>query len=88
MNELKSQFPDAVSDKNPVLQMGFWPGEQDGKSCARCETTISGDALRGAILKCYYLDVRRLKRRLTFQGVEEPIATLEQSYMIIFYSRT
>ncbi len=33
--------------------------------------------MRGAILKCYYLDIRRLKRRLTFPGVEEPIAALE-----------
>lgn len=80
MNDLKSQFPDAITEKNPILQMGFWPGgDRDGNPYVRCDTTIKvADALRGAILKCYYLDVRRLKRRLTFQGVEEPIAELEQ----------
>ncbi|MFT4093628.1 MAG: phosphoenolpyruvate carboxylase [Niabella sp.] len=79
MNALKSQFPQAVSEKNPVLQMGFWPGgDRDGNPFVKCETTLKvADALRGAILKCYYLDIRRLKRRLTFQGVEEPIADLE-----------
>ena len=35
------------------------------------------DALRSAIIKCYYLDVRRLKRRLTFAGVDTLLAELE-----------
>lgn len=80
MNELKGQFPDAVTDKSPVLQMGFWPGgDRDGNPYVNCDTTIKvANALRGAILKCYYLDVRKLKRRLTFHGVEEPIADLEK----------
>ncbi len=79
VNELKSQFPEAVTDLNPVLQMGFWPGgDRDGNPFVKCDTTLKvADALRGAILKCYYLDIRRLKRRLTFPGVEEPIAALE-----------
>lgn len=79
MNKLKSQFPDAVSDENAVLQMGFWPGgDRDGNPFVNCDTTLKvANALRSAILKCYYLDIRRLKRRLTFQGVEEPIAELE-----------
>ncbi|MGE9312105.1 phosphoenolpyruvate carboxylase [Niabella sp. CJ426] len=79
VNELKSQFPEAVTDQNPVLQMGFWPGgDRDGNPFVKCDTTLKvADALRGAILKCYYLDIRRLKRRLTFPGVEEPIAALE-----------
>ncbi|MCH5600691.1 phosphoenolpyruvate carboxylase [Niabella ginsengisoli] len=79
VNELKSQFPGAVSDQNAVLQMGFWPGgDRDGNPFVKCDTTLKvADALRSAILKCYYLDVRRLKRRLTFHGVEEPIAELE-----------
>jgi len=81
MNQLKTQFPQAVPPGSPVLQMGFWPGgDRDGNPYVRCETTKKvADALRGAILKCYYLDVRKLKRRLTFQGVEEPIAALEKS---------
>ncbi|WP_346238049.1 phosphoenolpyruvate carboxylase [Niabella insulamsoli] len=79
LNELKSQFPEAISEQNPVLQMGFWPGgDRDGNPFVKCDTTLKvADALRSAILKCYYLDVRRLKRRLTFHGVEEPIAALE-----------
>ncbi|MDP9230370.1 MAG: phosphoenolpyruvate carboxylase, partial [Bacteroidota bacterium] len=43
------------------------------------------NALRGAIIKCYYLETRRLKRRLTFTGVETILADLEnQLYQNIF----
>jgi phosphoenolpyruvate carboxylase len=36
------------------------------------------DALRGGIIKSYYLEVRRLKKRLTFKGVATVLAALEQ----------
>src|SRR5204863_230509 len=36
------------------------------------------DALRGSIIKCYYLEVRRIRRRLTFEGVENVLAELEK----------
>lgn len=77
---LKSSFPDAVNAANPVIQMGFWPGgDRDGNPFVNCETTLRvADALRGSILKCYYLDVRKLRRRLTFQGLETLLFDLEQ----------
>lgn len=79
VDELKSQFPDAITEQHPVLQMGFWPGgDRDGNPFVKCETTLKvADALRSAVLRSYYYDVRRLKRRLTFHGVEAPIAWLE-----------
>ena len=72
-------FPDALDKKNAVIKMGFWPGgDRDGNPFVQSETTLRvAEALRGAIIKCYYLDVRRLKRRLTFKGVDVLIAELE-----------
>src|SRR3954468_20617113 len=77
---LKNQFPQAVDDKNPVIHMGFWPGgDRDGNPFVTVDTTMKvADILRGGIIKCYYLDVRRIKRRLTFKGVETLVADLEK----------
>ena len=35
------------------------------------------ETLRTSIIKCYYLDIRRLKRRLTFKGIDNLLAELE-----------
>ncbi|MEO6136474.1 MAG: phosphoenolpyruvate carboxylase [Ginsengibacter sp.] len=84
---LKNQFPQAVHDKNPVFKMGFWPGgDRDGNPFVNTETTLKvAAALRGSIIKCYYLEVRKLRRRLTFKGAEAMVADLEkQLYNNIF----
>jgi phosphoenolpyruvate carboxylase len=59
--------------------MGFWPGgDRDGNPFVKADTTLKvAEALRGSIIKCYYRDVRLLKGRLTFQGVDTLLATLE-----------
>src|SRR5205085_960132 len=42
-------------------------------------------ALRGSIIKCYYLEIRRIKRRLTFKGIDVILNGLEkQLYDNIF----
>jgi len=67
--------------------MGFWPGgDRDGNPFVTAETTLKvARALRGAALKCYYLDVRKLKRRLTFKGVDMALLELEnQLYENLF----
>ncbi|HEX4852142.1 MAG TPA: phosphoenolpyruvate carboxylase, partial [Puia sp.] len=80
LSSLKSQFPDAVSASNAIIKMGFWPGgDRDGNPFVNSATTLKvAEALRGAIIKCYYLDVRRLKRRLTFKGVDTILSGLEE----------
>lgn len=68
------------SEAKPMIRMGFWPGgDRDGNPFVTTETTLKvAAALRGSIIKCYYLDVRKLKRRLTFKGVDHLLNALEQ----------
>ena len=87
ISQLRNQFPEAVHADNPIINMGFWPGgDRDGNPNVSAEITYKvADALRGSIIKCYYLDVRRLKRRLTFKGVDVILQNLEiQLYNNIF----
>ena len=69
----------AGEDFTPV-KMGFWSGgDRDGNPFVTVETTAAvATALRDSILRCYHRDVRRLKRRLTFTGVEKILSDLEQ----------
>jgi phosphoenolpyruvate carboxylase len=78
-SNLKIQFPEFMDAKNPLIRMGFWPGgDRDGNPFVKSDTTLKvAETLRKSIIKCYYRDVRQLKRRLTFHGVDNLLAALE-----------
>lgn len=87
---LKNRFP-SIDIHHPAVCMGFWPGgDRDGNPFVLSDTTLRvARELRGAILKSYYLEVRKMKRRLTFRGLESLLATLEnQLYQNVFFPKT
>jgi len=90
IEELKSQFPDIMeSDNNALIHMGFWPGgDRDGNPFVRADTTLQvADQLHKSILHCYYKDIRRMKRRLTFKGVEDVITELEKNFYALLFDK-
>jgi phosphoenolpyruvate carboxylase len=72
---------------NPFIELGFWPGgDRDGNPFVNAATTLKiAESLRSAIVVCYYRDIRKLKRRLTFSGVDVLVTKLEaQLYENVF----
>ena len=77
---------DGEQIENDIINIGFWPGgDRDGNPFVTPEITLDvAKRLRETVIKNYYRDARRLRRKLTFEGVEERIVVLEtELYKII-----
>ena len=75
--------------KNSIINLGFWPGgDRDGNPFVTTEITLKvADRLRNSILKCYYIDIRKLRRKLTFSEIDIIIFEIENKlYRSVFYS--
>lgn len=66
---------------NRLVSVGFWPGgDRDGNPFVTSEITLRvAERLREGILKCYHRDLRILRRRLTFQGIDRHVLDIEQA---------
>ncbi|WP_339836597.1 phosphoenolpyruvate carboxylase, partial [uncultured Flavobacterium sp.] len=90
MQYIQKNILDGELPKNDILNLGFWPGgDRDGNPFVTTEITLKvADRLRSSILKNYYTDIRNLKRKLTFIGVDTIIADVENKlYRSVFYSQ-
>jgi phosphoenolpyruvate carboxylase len=87
---LQKNIFDGEIIENPIIQLGFWPGgDRDGNPFVTTDITNKvSHRLRTSILKCYYMEIRSLKRKLTFSGVDLILAEIENKlYRSVFYSQ-
>lgn len=86
-SSLKNELKLGIEFNKPLIQLGFWPGgDRDGNPYVTTDITLKVAAqLRGSVIKCYYREVKKLKQRLTFQGVDVLLDELEKKlYDTIF----
>ena len=79
-NYLQQNVFDGEEIGNQVINLGFWPGgDRDGNPFVTTEITLRvARRLRRTVFLNYYRDIRKLKRRLTFRGVNELMGDLER----------
>ena len=78
-NYVAEHIVDSKDLNNPIFDFGFWPGgDRDGNPYVTPEITIkTAKRLKFSILRNYYRDLRKLKRKITFPGVEDRVEELE-----------
>jgi len=87
-NYLKKHIYKDKALDNPIFDFGFWPGgDRDGNPYVTPEITLkTAKRLQFSILRNYYRDLRKLKKKITFPGVEGRIHYLEETvFNSLFY---
>ena len=80
--EMRRSLPDWDGTLN-LINLGFWPGgDRDGNPYVSIDITKKvANRLRDVLLQCYYQDLRRLRRRISFNGVYEDLMDIEQQVL-------
>lgn len=71
-----------------LIKIGFWPGgDRDGNPFVTHDITLRvAQRLQETVLRCYHRDIRILRRRLTFKGIDDIILRAERKIYPIAYS--
>ena len=78
-NYIEQNILDGERLKNELFSFGFWPcGDRDGNPYVTPDISIrTAEKLKYSVQRNYYRDLRKLKRKITFDEVEEIIDDLE-----------
>ena len=90
-NYIQQNIFDGKHIQNDIINIGFWPGgDRDGNPFVTPEITLKvASRLRETIIKNYYRDLRQLKRKVSFAGVEDRVTALEgEMYKMITNKKT
>ncbi|EIM78114.1 phosphoenolpyruvate carboxylase [Nitritalea halalkaliphila LW7] len=73
-----------------LLRIGFWPGgDRDGNPYVTHDITQKvAERLHRWVLRNYYRDIRKVRRRLTFKGVEHLLLGIERKLYSTLFEAT
>lgn len=69
---VKSNIRNEAFDNYDIIKLGFWPGgDRDGNPYVTADITKKvADELRLTVMKCYYNELKSLRKKLTFKGLQ------------------
>ena len=75
---IKENIDNDEFENHNIMKLGFWPGgDRDGNPFVTAKTTKDvADELRITLMKCYYNDLKKLQKKLTFREVHSQIKEL------------
>ncbi len=78
-NYIESNIYEGKEIKNEFISLGFWPGgDRDGNPFVTTEITEKvAKKLRQSVLRNYYRDIKKLRRKLTFKKVADIVLEVE-----------
>ena len=86
---IKKQIFNKAALENSIFDFGFWPGgDRDGNPYVTPEITLkTAESLKFSILRNYFREVRKMKRSLTFNGLDEMLDVLESDLYATLFSK-